>query len=184
MLLAVHGAPIDADVIVAARDVCERTRALVAIQRQRWSGHFYSPSLRWKGRGCRLSQWQLVKSLDRELDRTAVAPTDGDPFINRRNPHIGRLTQGAHDNGRHRRRIAGARSLDAQEIRKRLSGLSPGLRLGSGVATGPALVASGRWSERSRACSRSRYGRDRDGLRYRNPSARRGTSEAPRSGGR
>ena len=77
-----------------------------------------------KGRGCRLSQWQLVKSLDRELGRTAVAPTDGDPFINRRDPHIGRLTQGAPDHGRHRRRIAGAHSLDAQERPKSLSGLA------------------------------------------------------------
>ena len=144
MLLAVHGAPIDADVIVAARDVCERTRALVAIQRQRWSGHFYSPSLRWKGRECRLSQWQLVKSLDRELGRTAIAPTDGDSFINRRDAHIGRLTQGAPDNGRHRRRIAGAHSFDTQEIRTRPSGLSPGLRLAFGGLQAQRRVASGR----------------------------------------
>ena len=126
MPLAVHGAPIDPDAIVGARDVCERTRALGAIQRQRGSRHSAHLSA-MKCRGCRLGQWQLVESLDRELGRTAVASTDGDPFINRRDPHIGRVTQGAPDNGRHRRRIAGAHSLDAQERTTSLSGLALGV---------------------------------------------------------
>ena len=45
------------------------------------------------GRERGVSQWQRVKALDSELDRTAVASADGDAIIDRRdNPNIGRLT--------------------------------------------------------------------------------------------
>jgi hypothetical protein len=43
MPLAVHGATVDSDVIVGASDECERTRALRAIERQRFSGHSAHP---------------------------------------------------------------------------------------------------------------------------------------------
>jgi hypothetical protein len=45
------------------------------------------------GRERRVRGWQRVKALDSELGWTAVASTDGDAIIDRRdNPNIARLT--------------------------------------------------------------------------------------------